>query len=354
MPLENLDLKLDDYKKGQIELVDFLELLPDDKDRAFELYLTKIVEEIPDIYNQLINVLSQSDSLHEKMVFSAFYGLCIYYRRMKEFTKLDNLMSKFEVRFESKPMYNHISALSLKSKGGNENIEQAIDKAKMSADLVEDNAGVFHNYADVIATAMEEEVILEPVHINDAIAYVKKSIALAPKYAKYYCTYGRLLALKGQIAKGLQLIKKAIDLEDSKKNDYAIRIGDYQAYRSRLIFMLYTSRLQIKIDKFETKIKSTKDEVSNLVHSSMIKNLEFLGFFAALVSFIIASIQILSKQPFEKATQLIIVLNGCLLCAFAGFFALINAQKYFFRILIVFLLGSAMIISSLLLIPKLI
>ena len=211
-----------------------------------------------------------------------------------------------------------------------------------------------HNYAEAIATAMEEEVVSSPSHIIDAIDYVKKAIALAPKYAKYYCTFGRLLALKGQVAKGSQLIKKAIDLEDSKKNDYAIRIGDYQAYLSRLIFMQYTNKLQHKIDGFETKVENTQDKVSNLVQSSMTKNMEFLGFFAALVSFIIASIQILSKQPFEKATQLIIVLNGCLLCAFAGFFALIHEKKYFIRILIVFLLGSAMIISSLLLIPKII
>jgi len=162
---------------------------------------------------------------------------------------------------------------------------------------------VLHNYAETIATAMEEEVIQDSAHIDDAIDHIKKSISLAPKYAKYYCTYGRLLALKSQIAKGLQLIRKAIDLEDSQKSDYAIRIGDYQAYHSKLIFMQHTTR-----------------------------NLEFLGFFAALVSFIIASIQILGKQPFEEATQLIIVLNGCLLCAFAGFFALIHEKNYFFRI----------------------
>lgn len=354
MFLKHLESQFDGLKRGQIELVDFLELLPEDKDRAFELYLTKIVEEIPDIHRQLDDVLSNCENYKEPIVFATFYGLCIYYRRMKEFTKLDKLMSGFEVRFDSKPMYNHILALSLKSKGGTENIEQAIEKAKISADSVLNNAGVFHNYAEAIATAMEEEVIQEQSQIIDAIEYVKKSITLAPKYAKYYCTYGRLLALQGQIAKGSQLIKKAIDLEDSTKNDYAIRIGDYQAYRSRLVFMQYTNKLQLKIDEFDTKVKATKDEVSNLVHSSTIKNIEFLGFFAALVSFFIASIQILSKQPFEKATQLIIVLNGCLLCAFAGFFALINERKYFSRILTAFLLGFAMIISSLLLIPKII
>ena len=283
-------------------------------------------------HKQLNDLLAKSESFKENIVFSAFYALCIYYRRMKEFTKIDDLISKFEVRFDSKPMYNHILSLSLKSKGGNENIKEAIAKAKMSADLVEGNAGVLHNYAETIATAMEEEVIQDSAHIDDAIDHIKKSISLAPKYAKYYCTYGRLLALKSQIAKGLQLIRKAIDLEDSQKSDYAIRIGDYQAYHSKLIFMQHTNRLQIKIDEFETEIKNTKDKVSNLLHLSMTRNLEFLGFFAALVSFIIASIQILGKQPFEEATQLIIVLNGCLLCAFAGFFALIHEKNYFFRI----------------------
>ena len=153
MPLKNIDTQLDDYKEGKIELVDFLDLLPDEKDREFELYLTKLVEEIPDIHKQLKNILDKSENFQEHIVFAAFYGLCIYYRRMKEFTKLDDIISKFEVRFDSKPMHNHILALSLKSKGGNENIETAIAKAKMSVDLVEGNAGVFHNYAEAIATS---------------------------------------------------------------------------------------------------------------------------------------------------------------------------------------------------------
>jgi len=78
-------------------------------------------------HKQLNDLLAKSESFKENIVFSAFYALCIYYRRMKEFTKkIDDLISKFEVRFDSKPMYNHILSLSLKSKGGNENIKESI------------------------------------------------------------------------------------------------------------------------------------------------------------------------------------------------------------------------------------
>ena len=43
----NFDSQLDDYKEGKIKLMDFLDLLPDEKDREFELYLTRLVEEMP-------------------------------------------------------------------------------------------------------------------------------------------------------------------------------------------------------------------------------------------------------------------------------------------------------------------
>lgn len=66
---------------------------------------------------------------------------------------------------------------------------------------------------------------------------------------------------------------------------------------------------------FEKKL----DEGLEEINSSKISNLEFLGFFAALISFTIGSIGL--TQSFEplEAAKLIVVLAGALLFAFGGF-----------------------------------
>ena len=141
-------------------------------------------------------------------------------------------------------------------------------------------------------------------------------------------------------------------MEDSQAEDYAIRIGDYQDHLLRITFREYASRLSDRIEQFVQEVGTTEKELKELTQRTVVRNLEFLGFFAALVSFLIASIQIVAKQPFPHAAQLIIVLTGGLLCAFSGFSMLLHGKEYLARTLIAFLLGSLVIAAGLILVPK--
>jgi hypothetical protein len=65
--------------------------------------------------------------------------------------------------------------------------------------------------------------------------------------------------------------------------------------------------------------RSQVEESVKRADDSSIRNLEFLGFFAALISFTIGSIQLSAAQKAVGPAPLIVVLFGALLCAFAGF-----------------------------------
>jgi tetratricopeptide (TPR) repeat protein len=347
----DLEAQYSAYRAGRTALADLLKVLPGDATRDFELYLTRLIEEAPQVANELEAILDTSRDLEDGVVYPAFYGLAIYYRRMKEPSKLEKLVHRYENRFGSMPMYNHLLALCLKSKGGPANLEEAVTRAGIAAAKVTDNAGVLHNYAETIATAVDEEVVTDHAYVEEAVRNVKAAIGLAPRYAKYYCTYGRLLSLRGEYAAAVRLIRKAIDIEDSRKADYPIRIGDYQYYLAKVNFLSYAQKLADRINGYEQQVEKTQQEVRELSQKAFLRNLEFLGFFAALVSFTIGSIQILGQQPFDQAAQLMVVLSGSLLCAFAGLSLLLHGGRQLWLTLAVFALGVALVGSILFLLP---
>lgn len=79
------------------------------------------------------------------------------------------------------------------------------------------------------------------------------------------------------------------------------------------------------------------------------QNLQMLGFFTAIISFTVGSIQIVKSQPFISAVLLLLVLAGILLVIYAGFSYVMfsnstyeNARKNF----VVFGVGAIIIVLS--------
>ena len=206
-----------------------------------------------------------------------------------------------------------------------------IEAAFEDARAFSHNAGFIHVFADTVARVCEESFgetqdRVRTKWLEHALVEVDRAIELDRRYAKYYCTRGRLLAQAARFDEALQDIRTAVDREDSSRADYAIRIGEYQYHNLRVQALkneaLISAQVSGSLSALDDGLKTARtqiDESMRRMDDSRIQNLEFLGFFAALVSFTIGSIQLALSQEARQTAALMLVLVGALLTAFAGF-----------------------------------
>ena len=344
--------------------------LPDKKPRETERMLTKIaVEDFPQESSVFLSLIEDETS-DSKTRFYAFFSLATIYRRNKDITKFKELDYNFGSLFNTIPLYWHLKSLLYRQ--SKSTYKLALENAVKAKDTLPEHPGVLHSYAEIVALMAEDEQergrdcetkenCLAFDHLDSAVAAIDQALELESDYAKFYCTKGRLLALQGEFDKGQKSILKAIDKENSNEKDYAIRINEYMYIMTRIEReqMLKFSEKQIEeVSAQATKLKAdaarlqleSENRIMELklsLEEVRTQNLQILGFFTAIISFTIASIQILNQQTFKDASLLIVVLIGALLTGYSGFFALMPTNQVSMRrILTVALSGIALILVS--------
>lgn len=329
----------------QNKLAAFFEALPDEKTRPHETEIVRLIDadnisflkgtDQNGLIKLLVNIIDNiGGDYSDKVSYSAFFALCTIFRRNLDWTEYKKSIYKYEERFKNQISFGHLKAMYLVEDGF---IKDAIVESKKSISGFKDNIGFLHNFAINVAIGFEEEVLKESDAnlLNEALAYAEAVIEKDDTYAKFFATYGRLLAVNGNYNEAIYNIRKAIDKERSGRKDYAIRIGDYQVHLIRI-----KSNRMLNIHQAE--ISKASAEMENL----KIKNLEFLGFFAALVSFTIGSVQILNGQNFNDAASLILILCGSLLLVFGGLGIVLNGKKYYWRSIASWVLGLIIILIA--------
>jgi tetratricopeptide (TPR) repeat protein len=355
-----LTMSFTEYKNKSIDLIEFLKKLPDETERIFEIYIVHVISETPEIEHELLKIL-ESNQTSSKVSYNAFYCLCTYYRRRKDTSKYGELLELYKYLFSQNPTFNYLKSMFLMQRGKESDINEAIILSRKAIKDVPNNVGISHCYAEIIAEAFEESVLdleSDKIELDYAIELVQDILKETSDYAKFYCTYGRLLALAGRYKEAKAEILIAIDKENSSKNDYALRIGEYQRYLIQITSKSYSEKALHEFESYTTKmdawnnemkdsIEKSEEKIQNNIQSALNRNLEFLGFFAALVSFIIASVQLLTKASFQEAFKLILELGGMNIIVLSSFGIILHGNKYIKRSIVVFIMGITCIIVSL-------
>lgn len=339
--------------------------LPDETQRAYEVQIVSLVMDKQSAHFQQVleTLLNDSD---DKVAFAAFCALCEVSRRKKNYTQQQEFLAAYGDRFQHHPFISHIRLLYHIDNFDYDKHEEILTLARENSEALTQNAGAHHAFADLVATAFEhaDSYGLQPPAerwLEEAAQAVQLAVCLDPKYAKFYCTKARLLALRGDYDQASLLIKKAVDLEDSEKTDYPIRISGYLNHLQRIQAKNQNVHMEHRLNQYmaekmteyaqgleakQEELNEKTNTVMNELQNSMSKNLEFIGLFAGIISFTIGSISIsssLAGQSFTGAAGLIVVLMGALLCVFAGFGVVLHGfeNKKWKRNLVVFLLGLA-------------
>jgi F0F1-type ATP synthase assembly protein I len=202
-----------------------------------------------------------------------------------------------------------------------------LEQAEKNANNLEGNYGGHHAFAETVAMVFEDLTAEQRTELTNSkknwLENAKISALLAidrdKGYAKFYCTYGRVLALLGDLDGAMSNVSRAISFEKSSRKDYSIRIGQYSSYYQQF-------RAQKKLEEQKAAIDAKVEEVNLQMEASekesMAKNMEFLGLFSGIVSFTIGSISIsgeIDKFTANQVAGLIVVMMGALMGVFAGF-----------------------------------
>ena len=350
----------EDYKTKKIDLLEFLRRLPNEKERLYEIYIVYLILETTTIEKELLKILERNKA-DSKVFYNAFYCICTYYRRRKDTSKYGEMLAQYKYCFYENPTYSYLNAMFLMQRGRDGDIEEAIILSGKSIKNVPNNVGIIHCYTEIIAEAFEQGVLnvqSNNVELNQATQLLQSVLKETSNYAKFYCTYGRLLAIDGDYKGAKCEVLNAIDKEDSSRSDYSLRIGEYQKYLIEITSKNYSDKAILKFQNYSDKMdglnKEIRDsmvqsekEIQSNIKDSLNKNLEFLGFFTALISFIIASVQILTKSNFQDAFQLILELGGMIMLVLSSFGIILNGNKYIKRSIVVFIMGIITILLAL-------
>ncbi|MEG0836096.1 MAG: hypothetical protein RR413_11700 [Christensenellaceae bacterium] len=347
-----------------------VERCKNDRVREYEMAITSIVEDADSyaetLCSKLKSIISDEDA---DISYAAFFALVTYHRRQKNVRELEMLFETYSNEFKVGGRKSHDSYAFLKlmfdKMSHNRNLNRLIEEASNLCEIMgKENCGVLHCFSELVAEAYEvrnnglntteEELIKKAIStVTEAINRSKEPNAFSDEepndgYPKFYFTLGRLYFV-GAIncknrSESLELFNKAtheIDIAvDYEKS--AARMADYQIKCSRLQADYYKATIEYEMKVQRKQIDSSLNEMNT-------KNLEFLGFFAAVVSFTIGSIQIVKEFQFETVATLIIVLTGCLMTAFGGFGFLLhglNREKLFSTFLVI-IFGVMIIVAAL-------
>ncbi len=331
----------------------------DECTREFELKLTEFVNGLSND-SILINLFNSQED-NEK--FLGMYGLLVYYTHTMEYNKLKSLLVGSESFFLNNKCLGHLRTIyyinsdDYYTEGELLNhLENAYDVViaykemdKWHPDKKINVEGCAHAFADLFVTYCEKHEESKDKIVRKwykrAFLEVNTAIELSPKSAKYYCTKGRILSQKHRYEEALSFIQKAINIEspDIQKDKYTLRMMQYQSHKLDVQARFQVYKLNAEQNVINEDIAKMKD--------SLMSNVETIGFFAGIISFVIGSLTLANGQTAGDAAALILILLGALLVVFDCFSLLIHiGKKNIFKHIIVLFVGILIILGGLFLV----
>lgn len=208
----------------------------DEKDNDFNVKIRNLIlghnEEV--VGNKLIPLIRDREE-PEDVCFAAYYAAFTFYRRLGYVYKIHNLVAEFGqrfsvYRFNNIVMSQHYSSLFELEGHKPEDLRSAVSYAQAAMEAIPENTGVMQNFADLITKSFELGVNRNKKQLQQAVDRIAQALELNPKYPKYHCTMGRLLAFKHRYDEAVVSIQKAISLENMETKDSFIRTVEYNKY----------------------------------------------------------------------------------------------------------------------------
>ena len=312
---------------------------PDEMSRQYEVGLTKMItaSNTPLNIDDVLGLIDDPNS-PDDLRYACFVMATIWYRHMKDMENVENLIRRYQDQFSPHhPSFTHYRLLAYVDSGYRENWRDILKQAEDNARRM-NNSGAQHMFAEFTAMFFESDHMdasaqERKMWLDKGITQVNRALSENAGYAKFYSTKGRLFCLKELYDEADHYVNLAIEKEDSSRKDYAIRIGNYQAVLMRIQQQKNIQELRRELEHHQSaqqemfeQIKDKADEING----SLMRNLEYLGIFAGIISFTIGSLSLAngaSKYSLIGAGALILILFGALVGTYGLFDIIIHGYK---------------------------
>ncbi|MFX1286255.1 MAG: hypothetical protein ACFFB5_21660 [Promethearchaeota archaeon] len=226
---------------------------------------------------KVIKILLEKKSFPSKLRFFAYYLLYSFHRNNKDYSKAKQLVTTYFGEFQNEPLFHVTRATILFSSTDPDELEQAIS---ISLELIhheafQENVGIYQTFANAVILGIEHEVDLiisnKSKYMNQALKLIQKALT-QKKYAKYYFTLGILFFYSGQETKNItsfrkakRAIQRAIDVEDSTRKDYPLRLLEYHSYLARIEMYSDYLRIHHSLQEFSITLKENVLELAQQI-----------------------------------------------------------------------------------------
>lgn len=320
-----------------------LEALPPQQDPGFATGTRRVLTGLTDSEQVLRAVLDDASNA-DAVRFAALYALLVKLNREDRVRDYADLVRVHEAEFGAEPYFNTFRALVARGYGlgrDAEALRRAVDFARRADADLPNSQGIKHQIAWFIADYLEAAPAsaTSAALLEEADRAVSAAIA-APggQHGHYYETLARLHVLRRDYAAARSAITEAIQLEPSDSPDFYRRLARYQATRVRIDLVEERDRMAERQDTFRAELERFRTQ-----------QLELLGLLAAVVAFVVSAASIAAQTPKTgDGARLICAMAGAVILVFASF-THANSRATWQRLLPVAVLGSALLLTGLLL-----
>ena len=270
---------------------------------------TEVLKEIAEDEEQRIEPKVRTAALATWMTFLLRWRDYKHFRDV--FDTYHNIFQEFDSPLKS--LYQGMRDLSQVSSKGDR--QQAVTSAKAAMKSMPHMPGALNLYTEAIAISGERGDVTDE-DLDQAMSAIEKAIDIDPEYAKYYANRARILALKNRYEESYRDIDKAMEMETSEYDEYLLRISHYESIRAFI-------QLEERSSKIE-QMKHEQERAQKQLTSMRGETLTLLGLLAAVIAFVVPSVQLMANLQSTEAGVLMTFMAGLLLVVFGAFMELIH------------------------------
>lgn len=299
-----------------------LKELPEQTSHDFALATRKIISSHPEVNDD--SLLEIAKSVQSGNVrFAAFYILAVKLWGRKDYTSHKKLIDEFRGDFATEPFFSFLEAEYYLSQAEDlNNARSAMALAETARVALPTVPGVQNLFAETIATIGEQHPrLIDSRDLATAESAIRRAQSLARNatqsgYAKYGANLARIQALQGHWSDARRSIARAIDTEDSSRNDYSLRVMGYELIRAKIDIAEQSGQLRNEQEVAVNEMRETRKDI-----------LQIMGLLAAVIAFLITTVNILVNFSPRVASSLLLVAAACILLVFLGFSSLYGRVK---------------------------
>ena len=297
-----------------------------------------------DHHVRALNAIAGDEEQEARFRSAALATSLAFLWRRRDYQEFRKVFDKYRSTFQDadsslESLYRGMYDLSQVSSPGG--LKRALESAKEATESLPDTPGALNLYTEVVAVIGERGRV-EEEELEQAMLSIEKAIGTDSKYAKYYANRARILALQGQYNNSYQDIDKAIEIEIFDEHTLW-RVTSYEEIRIKVRLQQHSVEIEQQADEMKQEQEGARKQMTAMRGET----LTLLGLLAAVIAFVVSSVQMVSGLQSVEAGILMTIMAGLILVVFGVFIELIQpGEKWRKKGTVVVVMGVMIVILA--------